>query len=149
MRKLHVREYQPEDFFKIDALEADRKAREDLSLEAIAEYRKTGGPSCTIVDDEGEIVASCGVAILWAGTGEAWFLGCRDIRKYIRLPRVCREGLAVVRHRHGLKRIQAPINPHRAEALRFARYMGFKFEGRLSKYGPKSADKDMYAWTEE
>ena len=149
MRKLHIRQYEPDDYLKIEVSEAEKQDREYLPIEYIATNHKTAGPSGTVTNDAGEIVACFGLTLFWSGTAEAWLICSQNVRNHIRLLHVCREALAFVRHRHDLKRIQAHVISDHDEAIRFVQHLGFKFEGRLRKYGPRGRDNDMYAWTED
>ena len=92
--------------------------------------------------DHGHLVACVGITEMWAGVGEAWFVGSARIdektKAVIRLPRsgIFEETIK----KHGLWRGQAACRANWPEALRFAKFMGFEEEGLMKKYGQNGED---------
>ena len=92
--------------------------------------------------DHGHLVACVGITEMWAGVGEAWFVGSARIHEkskaFIRLTRsgIFEETIK----KHGLWRVQAACRANWPEALRFAKFMGFEEEGLMKKYGQQGED---------
>ena len=96
-------------------------------VKTYAESLELPGWSFTILD-HGHLIACVGISEMWEGVGEAWFVGSA------RLHQKSRE------KKHKLCRVQAACRADWAEALRFAKFMGFEEEGLMKKYGHDGED---------
>jgi hypothetical protein len=105
------------------------------------------GWSFTVLD-HGHLVACVGITEMWEGVGEAWFLGSARINLKARsFARLARSGIYENTAKAlGLWRVQAACRADWPEALRFAKFMGFKDEGLMKRYGQNGEDFIRMAW---
>ena len=142
--KVEVRDYKKEDAYTIlhkNIREHD--ARDVTDFETYAELWGKEGPAYTIVIDD-EIVFCGGVVKIGWNRGEAWTLMSSLFYKYPKTCfKICRNQLNDVIQKHGLKRVQALVDPSLYGGVRFMEHLGFQQEGLLRKYGPKNEDMWM------
>jgi RimJ/RimL family protein N-acetyltransferase len=104
----------------------------------------------TWVTDDGTVLAVMGISQQWKGVGHAWGLLSQDaLRHPVALTRGAMRWLAWFWRRDGYHRIHADIEVGHKEARRWLVFMGFRFEGRMRRYGPAGLDHDLYALTED
>lgn len=105
------------------------------------------GWSYTLIE-HGHIICCSGIADMWPGVGEAWFIASDKIhenaRPFIRFAKG--DVMKKVIEENDLWRVQAVCKSDWPEALKFARFMGFEPEGVMRKYGPEGMDYIRVAW---
>ena len=96
--------------------------------------------------DGSEIVAVTGLAPLWDGVAEAWFLPTREVKnKKLRTIRLVRKEFDAAIKRLKLRRVQAIVRSDFTDAHKLAKFLGFESEGLMHKYGPDGSDYERYA----
>ena len=91
--------------------------------------------------ENGHIIGCAGVALLWEGVGEGWFMGSERMQKNrYSVIRYVRKMLFKHQENGPLRRIHANVRADWPEALRFAEFLGFTKEGLLRKFGPDGKD---------
>jgi len=96
--------------------------------------------------DGGDIVAVTGLAPLWDGVAEAWFLPTREVKnKKLRTIRLVRKEFDAAIERLKLRRVQAIVRSDFTDAHKLAKFLGFESEGLMRKYGPDGSDYERYA----
>jgi len=96
--------------------------------------------------DGGDVYAVTGLAPLWDGVAEAWFLPTKDMRqKKIQTVRLVRRELDAAIERLKLHRVQAVVRSDFVDAHKLAKFLGFHSEGTMKKYGPDGSDYERYA----
>jgi len=107
------------------------------------------GPSYTLIY-KNRIAALFGVAMPWAGLGEAWLVTERErVRPLaLRFARGARRfcGLAVFALNLRRLQIHASITSANPTFVKFARVIGFTDEARLAGFMPDGADVVLLAW---
>lgn len=92
----------------------------------------------------GQVLASGGVLYFWKGVGEGWMLVTKRAKHYpLALIKIMKKGLEEAAREMKLQRIQATVKCGDPQALKLAKMLGFKIEGRMSKYGPDGKDYFM------
>lgn len=133
MNKIIWQPYTPGDFDHLNATDEERELKNRISPPA---YTGMCGD---------KIVAAAGIVPYWRGTGEAWVIVCKDVRKYIGLPGAIRELLDCLQETHKFWRVQAPVKVDNPVTRRLVRWLGFQEEGILRGYAPDGTDCYMYA----
>lgn len=133
--------FEPEHLFFIDDYEGTHRLSRLKVLEIGAEHVKRG--PCISIEYDAEIVACAGIHIQRPGIGESWVTICQrnhgpSILKLIR------EMLGKGIRDNNLLRVQAIIFD-RPEFIRFEKFFGFEYEGRLRKIGPDGVDMLMFS----
>lgn len=134
----NVRRYVPEDMFRAKWRHRDM---EELLLmgpdaRALAKYYAEG-PAYTMEYD-GIILLCAGVITIWPGMGEAWFRGTDQIYQHKEaVLGACIKYFKFIKEATPFRRIQAAVHEDWETALRFAKRMGMKEEGRMPFYGMK------------
>lgn len=115
-----------------------------LVLNGMAAYTVPGRGLALV--DKGEVYAATGLAPLWEGVAEAWFLPTRELKsKKIQAIRLVKRELDAAIERLKLTRVQAVVRSDFADAHKLARFLGFESEGIMKKYGPDGLDYERYA----
>jgi len=79
---------------------------------------------------------------------EAWLIpGTLSTQRGTLLSRGARRFFDKIGNRLNLRRMQIVVNVHNETAIRWAEFLKFKHEGRMSQYGPEGDDYHMYART--
>lgn len=134
MKKLEIRELDPRDV-KIEV----------PSLYDLIDSGSMHGPAYTAYDAEtGRPVFFAGMQKIFEHMGEAWFQFVPGAENYIAVPRTAREILHKVIEEMDLDRVQATADVRRPELPGWLRFMGFKHECTLRKYGHEGQDVEMY-----
>jgi hypothetical protein len=117
-----------------------------LQLE-IAEAMERGGPAVTLFEG-GVPLAAGGLARVWAGVAEAWFLARPELtpRQALAVARVAARELPRMAEGEGVRRLQATVRTGYARAAHFVEWLGLTPEGIMRAYGPDGADHIRYAW---
>jgi len=148
MTRVVVRDYEPEDYFVIDAQEFTRgNLTEDQKISTSVTH-KFAGPHQTILTPEGDIIACIGIHRMWDGTGEVWGLFSPLMKKYPMAWFAVKKLLKFYQKNDGYRRLQATARCDWPEAMRLMDHLGFHIEGKLEAYGPWGADSMMYALVE-
>jgi hypothetical protein len=105
------------------------------------------GPSFTGLDD-GLVLGAAGLLFLIPGVAEVWMIlpkvGDGLQRRFT--ARVCRQWLGEMGALYALRRIQARVDLTQRPHVRFINWLGFVYEGTLSRFGPEGQPYGMYAW---
>lgn len=104
------------------------------------------GPSFTAIED-GVVIASAGVIVLWNGVGEAWALISKDgiKNRSIYVMRKCREYLRDIMNDLDLFRVQAHCHIELQDAVEFLEVLGFEREGIMRHYWIDKSDHYLYS----
>lgn len=100
---------------------------------------------CYALEHEGKLLGVGGFRLINLTTAWVWF----DLTHYsgghiIKVYRVLKEWLDIFVEQHGLKRVQAYIDPDFPEAIRTAKHLGFKFESVMENF---IGDRDAWMYT--
>jgi len=96
--------------------------------------------------DGGKVYAVTGLAPLWDGVSEAWFIPTEDMQhKKVQTIRIVRRELDAAIKRLKLRRVQAVVRSDFKSAHKLARFLGFESEGLMKQYGPDGLDYERYA----
>lgn len=129
----------------LQEIELQRATPKDVSLFADPTYGETLAQcdAQSVLDDAGHVRACLGVFDFMPGIGIAWAMFSPGAAKL--LP-------AISAHAKGylaacpFRRIEAHINPNFRASIRWARRMGFEFEGVMRQHSPTFGDAHLYAW---
>jgi hypothetical protein len=88
----------------------------------------------------GKLVAVGGIICPWPGMGEMWAVLNGSTGCVLGLNKAVRRVVAGVVRNMSLRRIQANVDANSKVAIRWAEWIGFKFEGEMPKYGPNGED---------
>jgi hypothetical protein len=96
--------------------------------------------------ERGKVYAVTGLAPLWDGVSEAWFIPTEDMQnKKVQTIRLVRRELDAAIKRLKLRRVQAVVRSDFENAHKLARFLGFESEGLMKQYGPDGLDYERYA----
>lgn len=128
-------------------IELQRATPKDAPLFADEQYGAAlaAGDSRSVLDEGGQVRACLGVFEAMPGLGWAWAMFSPGAARL--LPEIeahVREYLATCRFR----RIEGHINPAFRASVRWAKRMGFQFEGVMRSHSP-AGDAHLYAWIKE
>jgi hypothetical protein len=128
-------------------IELQRATPKDVSLFSDPTYGEAlaSGDSRSVFDDAGHVRACLGVFEAMPGLGWAWAMFSPGAAKL--LPEIsdyARDYLATCRFR----RIEGHINPAFRASIRWAKRMGFQFEGVMRRHTP-NGDAHLYAWVRQ
>tara|TARA_R100001377_G_scaffold10829_2_gene5432 strand:+ start:1318 stop:1758 length:441 start_codon:yes stop_codon:yes gene_type:complete len=134
-------EYKPEHARDILAGDMNKGAPKHIGqFRDFAESINRPGTSFTAIDN-GYLIACAGIIPLWSGVGEAWFLGSERLHEYTKpIIRAVKKDFKRMIEEHNLIRVQAAVRKDWDEAQRFAKFLGFKDEGLMEKFGPDGSD---------
>jgi len=94
---------------------------------------------------EGKVVGIAGVAILWPGVGDGWIMAAEAISKHkIWFVRSVKKYMELIMRDYKLHRVQTTVLHGHTDLIRLVEFLGMRFEGRLSGFGPKGEDYLMY-----
>ena len=119
----------------LDLIEKRPKNEEgELIISRDQKIRMEKNPSMTMLVD-GVVKACGGCVYLWPNTAEFWAVTAPDIRKYKKVFNQFVLNLIdnVTRALH-LKRLQATVREDFAVGHRWVKYLGFKFEAKMTNY---------------
>ena len=96
--------------------------------------------SVTLMADDEPILCS-GIIDLWPGVGEGWFISTDQLSEHpVTLARATKEVLHHEIDDRGYWRVQVNVRSDWGTAIRFAKFLGFKNEGLMKKFGPDKVD---------
>lgn len=97
-----------------------------------------------------EIWASGGILPVWEGRAIAWALLSHRIgpSRFRRIHTLVKRGLEEA-HRRGYWRIETTVDPEFDNAARWVAALGFRYEGRMRKFGPDGRDHLLVARVRE
>lgn len=103
---------------------------------------ENAGPAYTVMDDN-SVVACGGLAEQWSTRAIAWSLISENISglKFARLHKMVFRFLEV----QDYPRIEMTVDHDFENGHRWAKLLGFKWEGLMKKYNPTGSDCDLYA----
>jgi hypothetical protein len=104
------------------------------------------GPHSFAAQLAGDVVAIGGVRRIWQGRAVAWGIAAPlPMRAWPQLTHRVREVLAAARAA-GYRRIEATVDPLRADACRWITRLGFEAYGVLENYMPDGAEMIGVVW---
>lgn len=116
---------------------------QDQIKDRIIEYQKIG--PVISVEEDGVPLGIGGVSLMHKGVATVWIvIGKGFLKKPILLVKSCKNLINEAILGMDLHRVQMDIDTDFCENLKFAKILGFKFEGRMIKYGPMKQDYDRY-----
>jgi hypothetical protein len=121
---------------KADSLLADMRG---IMIERVRQY-KSLGPVVAAIRAEATLGIG-GIGHIHKGVGMAWLLLSREFLKYPKsLLKLSRQIITEAFENLHLHRLQIDIDPTYKENVRFAKRLGFLYEGTMLQYGPKRQD---------
>lgn len=121
---------------KTDSLLVDMKS---IMVDRVKEYKKIGPVVAAIRDSD--TLGIGGVGQIHTGVGTAWLLVSKEFLKYPKaLLTLSRQIIAEAFDGLNLHRLQIDVDPKYKENIRFAKRLGFKFEGTMLQYGTRGED---------
>ena len=139
-KDLTIRPYKAEDALVLMEDPNEPGLKGQPYCERWARLNETEGPGYTAVYN-GRIICCGGVRIYWQGCGEAWVIFPKGIGQYHIDPQVAKEQLEKIISEHELQRVQITPACDWAPGLSYARWLGFKMEGRMRRYLPGNNGK--------
>lgn len=109
----------------------------------LMEMRTIAGPAYTW-EHEGRIVGCGGMTIPYKGFGEAWAIYVHDIKEIKSHPKAVYNKLHEVIAENEIIRCQIILRTDFPESIKYAEFLGFKFEAKHEKYFPDGTDAYMY-----
>jgi len=109
----------------------------------------THGAFMRTLEVDGQVAAVLGLRVRWAGVGDCWAVVGNSARGHgLWLTRTCRSLLNQFSFELGLHRVGISVKATQAENLRWAKRLGFEFEGVEALAGPEGEDLiRMVRWT--
>lgn len=121
---------------KTDSLLVDMKG---IMVDRVKEYKKIGPVVAAIRGSD--TLGIGGVGQIHTGVGTAWLLVSKEFLKYPKaLLKLSRQILNEAFDGLNLHRLQIDVDPKHRENIRFAKRLGFKFEGTMLQYGTRRDD---------
>lgn len=94
----------------------------------------------TLLYDNQPIVSG-GVFPLWFGVAEGWVLASKDIFKHkIKAASLIKKRTDLICQNNKIYRLQTTVKENFEMGLKFAKFLGFKNEGLMEKYGPNQTN---------
>jgi len=91
-------------------------------------------------------VACGGIYPVWSGVGEAWFLASHRLHcNTFSVAKAVKSNIEKLMSNHGLHRAQATVHCDFKQAHRFAKWLGFKNEGRMKAFASDKSDYYRFA----
>ena len=137
-----VREFKPEDLDALDGRLQPAQAHLQARMKEPDYAGSIQKGEAFTVEHGGVVVACAGVIELWPNRGLAWSLIARDAGAAF--PAFTK---AVARHLAGTRfhRVECYVDWAFTAGHRWARMLGFNFEGKLIGFSPAKTDMAMYA----
>lgn len=140
-------------FRRSDLSAFDLRAHPAAAMLGVEEWRRMAGQAATAGPawtgrHAGRVIGCAGVALIWPGRAAAWCLLAADIPTlaWIGIHRAVARRLAHL-PALGVRRVEADVLDEFAPGHRWARMLGFSYEGRMRAYGPTGLDYHRYART--
>lgn len=133
--EITVRPYKAEDALVLmeDLNEPGLKGQSDC--ERWAKLNETEGPGYTALYQD-RIIGCGGIRIFWEGCGEAWIVLPKDIGQFHIDPQIVKVELSKMIKENNLQRVEISPACNWVPGLSYARWLGFKVEGKRRKYLP-------------
>lgn len=95
-----------------------------------------------------KLIACGGIEIDWTGAGRAWLVltPYADDISPVRIVQTVRRKLAEMVEEHQCQRVEAHVACNDHQAIKLARVLGFRREGRMQAFFPDGSDAYLYAW---
>lgn len=94
----------------------------------------------TLLADDKPIVSG-GVFPLWFGVAEGWVLASKNIFEHkIKAASLIKRRTDLICQNNNIYRLQTTVKENFDMGLRFAKFLGFKNEGLMEKYGPNQTN---------
>jgi RimJ/RimL family protein N-acetyltransferase len=107
------------------------------------------GPAYSGIED-GKVIGSAGLMILWPGVAQAWILFSTDVenmKKFVY--EIVSKYLVTIFCEHELRRVQAHCKADHPMAVKFLEQMGFTRECLMRKYGIDGSDHYLYSFVRD
>ena len=109
------------------------------------EYAKAleiAGPAWTVMDGS-EVLACLGLAEQWPTRAQAWTILSNNLtgRRFAKFHAMVMRGLGM----QSYTRIEMTVDHEFEQGHRWAKLLGFEWEGLMRKYNPNGMDCDLYA----
>ena len=145
--ELVIEPFKPEHLGLFEELAESMKMYEDLLVFDWYGIWLAGGPAFSAFDREGNIVGCAGISFYaWTGNVEAWALLSPLFYHHAKSAhRVVLEGIARTIKEYGLHRIGLHVPYGDSKAERWARRLGFSYEGLEQNWGPHQTWALRYA----
>lgn len=88
-----------------------------------------------------DVVGCAGIMPLWNGRAQVWAMFSNLIQVY---PVVIHKAVKRYIDAYQVTRLECTVDPRSERAVRWARRLGFEYEGTMRKYTPIETDMDMY-----
>ena len=103
------------------------------------------GLAFTVIINDEPIFAA-GMKPIWKGVAEGWVLATAKVWEHpLLVAKAIKKDFARVAQQHGLWRVQTAVRSNFEKGLRFAKWLGLKDEGVMTKYGFDGTDHNRYA----
>lgn len=110
----------------------------------IRRFYATGGMA--VINDCAKPVAFFGANFIYPKVVQIWAVVSEDVKLTpIAFHRTVQRLLESFTQTHGLARVQITVRADFLAAKKWALALGFKYEGKLKKYGPDGSDYFIYA----
>jgi hypothetical protein len=119
-------------------------AQKDMQhLFANPEYGQSLAEGTSFTATDGEVVYACGgVVEMWQGRALAWILLSEfSTRHFVKIHRTVKRFFEIAPYH----RIEAAVDVGFKEGERWAKMLGFQYEGTMKGYTPDKRDCDLYA----
>lgn len=140
--------FEPRHLFEIEAREFDRHGlmaygREHLEQVAMICAKQ---PAYTAFTEDGRIVGCAGVIVQRQGIADGWAVTSALITDYgIWSTRIVKSMLQEIMCSLNLRRVQISVDPQNVAAQRWAKALGFQYEGTMRGFGVNGEPYDLYA----
>lgn len=96
--------------------------------------------------EEGRIIGAFGLNVAWRGVGEVWLMSTDHLNAYpIWMIKTFRQLTESALDKGGLHRVQMFVDNNDKKLHRWARALGFEFEGVMRKHSADQTDHAVYS----
>lgn len=88
-----------------------------------------------------EVIGCAGIIPLWNGRAQVWALLSDLVQVY---PKAIHKAVKSYIDGYDVARLECCVDPRSDRAVRWARRLGFEYEGTMRKYTPIGTDMDLY-----
>lgn len=133
---ISIRPFQPEHLKRIGNPQHDLLSLGSVLTDRYGQGLKAAGPAFTGFDADGPI-ACAGLILYWPGVASAWaYLGENRFHEHrFSAHRAVKRGLDQLIKDYNLHRVQTEVAEDDERAQRWARGLGFVYEGRMPMFG--------------
>lgn len=124
------------------AIQDAQASMADMIKPEYAKALEAAGPAYTVMDNQ-EVIACAGLAEQWPGRATAWSILSKHVAgmKMARLHKMVARFLDMQNY----TRIEMTVDHEFEQGHRWAKMLGFEWEGLMRKYNPNGVDCDLYA----